>query len=160
MFVVDRFKCPHKATRETIKIASRFYDGANHNVLKHIGNSITYKNRVPILVFDIDDTLIRENGDSIDTSIEILNHFREKHAKVFLVTARHGCMKKETQHELLKAGIKPGMYDDISYSPQIYRDSLARISVWKKAKRQSIGIQWRLDFARSRVFLLIHQANY
>lgn len=90
-----------------------------------------------VVVFDIDDTLVRENSDPIREVIRLLGKFVAMGCVIGLVTARHESMREFTIQELSDVGITPQIYrgENLKFCPQEYRTSFTSISKWKQSAR-------------------------
>jgi hypothetical protein len=102
----------------------------------------------PIVVFDIDDTLISSIGDTLDLDqviivpqiLKLFNRLKELRAQLYLVTARDTRYVKETWKELEQIGITKQEFGQKTYfCNSYYRESPQKISEWKKIVRQDIA---------------------
>lgn len=97
----------------------------------------------PVIVFDIDDTLITDEDPSPRPIAETLALFFRLHelgARIWLVTARHPSIKDETYKELKQVGIlRKHLQGDIFFAPEKYRKSMVSVSKWKKRMRATIA---------------------
>ena len=86
-------------------------------------------------VFDIDDTLIFDNGRSTP-NVQVVKLLEEAKANgdlVHLITARGLSARSETVAELKRAGIK---YDTLDLAPEAKRKDAFTISNKKREKRE------------------------
>ena len=111
----------------------------------------------PIVVFDIDDTLLSETTGKvkpIESAIQLFNHLQNTGAYPVLVTARLNdtSMQRLTVSSLQKLGIRD--WKELHLAPASARKSMTAVSKWKHsiraatAKRMkqpvvlSVGDQW------------------
>ena len=90
-----------------------------------------------VVVFDIDDTLVREDSSPLKEVIELLGTFFKMGCVIGLVTARHESMREFTIQELAEVGITSQVYrgEHLKFCPQEYRTSFTSISKWKQSAR-------------------------
>lgn len=100
------------------------------------------------VVFDIDDTIIFDNGRSTPNLqvVELLKKLKAKGAKIHLVTARDQESRQETILELKRSKIE---YDSLELASSKARESLVGVAKFKHAMRKkygpvllSVGDQW------------------
>ena len=139
MMVVKGFVCPKEAAKEAYRAVKLVHSNLTDPFLKQYASSVSYKiKKPPLIVFDIDDTLVTETG-RIDSMIELLQAFHKLSATICLVTARHPSMRNETIQELHDKGIQAHMYEDISFSPENYRKSMKLVGDWKAKRRYELA---------------------
>lgn len=87
------------------------------------------------VVFDIDDTIIFDNGRSTPNLqvVELLKKLKSKGALIHLVTARDQEHRQETMLELKRSKID---YDSLELAPSKSRDSLVGVAKFKHAMRK------------------------
>jgi hypothetical protein len=99
------------------------------------------------VVFDIDDTLVRDDADSeqrhstaIAEVCSLLFMFHRMKCTIGLVTARSSSMREETIAELARLNIDYSIYDasNLLFCPEEYRKSFTDISQWKQSARYFI----------------------
>ena len=100
------------------------------------------------IVFDIDDTLIFDNGRSAPNMqiVEFLKDMKSQGHKIHLITARAKSVEKMTKQELSRSGIP---WDTLDLAFEKDRVSLAATSAFKSRARAqyapvavTIGDQW------------------
>jgi hypothetical protein len=93
-----------------------------------------------VVIFDIDDTLVREDSSPIKEVIDLLGSFVKMGCVIGLVTARHESMREFTIQELTDVGITPQVYkgEHLKFCPQEYRTIFTSISKWKQSARYFI----------------------
>jgi hypothetical protein len=100
----------------------------------------------PVVVFDIDDTLIRDREDSFRVNpsvVVLLQKLREKlGAHVHLVTARNDDDETVawTKNQLSIVGLDE--YDSLWHAPNKYRKSMSIVSRWKMNVRAQIALHY------------------
>lgn len=89
------------------------------------------------VVFDIDDTLVREDSAPLPEVISLLKQFAASNYVIGLVTARHESMREFTLKELATVGITYSIFkgENLMFCPQQYRTSFTSISKWKQSAR-------------------------
>ena len=98
----------------------------------------TWKN--PIVVFDIDATVVTKDSRPIEDTIRLLKRLREAKARIHLVTARHPSIRAETIAELISVGITPDLYDSLLITPEADRKHMGAVGKWKENARRSIAL--------------------
>ena len=93
------------------------------------------------VVFDIDDTLIDYNGNTIKRVVESLKHCLRNKFDVCIVTARHEKHREETIAELEAHGIKPNMYKCLEMHPNDLSHDFDTVSQTKAAARRKINLK-------------------
>lgn len=98
----------------------------------------------PLIVFDIDDTLVYDNSTIVVDVVKLYNRLLDLGARIFLVTARKASMRAETFTELKKVGILPRTptangFLELLICPDLSRVSMAAVSKWKATARQRIA---------------------
>ena len=91
----------------------------------------------PLVVFDIDDTLLRNDSSHVHEVVKLYNRLKGLGAKVFLVTARSATMTSYTNKELKKMDITG--YEQLMLCPEHMRKSMVTVSEWKSIARQNIA---------------------
>lgn len=145
---VGRYSNPTHAVKDTMKTISYVAGAASPTLIRKAGKAITTDKQVldtALIVFDIDDTLIREDNTPIPEIVNLLHRLRQLNAKIFLVTARHPSIRDMTIAELENIGItSPLHYDELLLCPQEYRKHMKSIGDWKKSARQRIANKYRI----------------
>ncbi len=95
----------------------------------------------PLVVFDIDATLVTQSSSAIEPTIRLLKKLKAYGARVHLVTARHPSMREETIAELTSVAITPNLYESLYITPEDARTDMGAVGRWKEAARRKIGIQ-------------------
>ena len=100
-----------------------------------------------VAVFDIDDTILFDNG-SMDSEnvvpnhnvLELLKRIHDLGVEIHLVTARlrDDDMLKATQEELENLGVG-NIYKSLTLAPESSRKTMATVSFWKMKQRQRIA---------------------
>jgi len=116
------------------------------------------KNPPPVIVFDIDDTLLVKKTKPNKPIINLFNKIKDDkslHAHIYIVTARMNTPSyvEETRKELL--GVDVYGFRDLIHAPNKYRNNLGDVAVWKQDERiasvlnskspyvvLSVGDQW------------------
>ncbi len=93
---------------------------------------------VPLVVFDIDDTLLRSDSSHVHEVVKLYNRLRDLGAKVHLVTARASSMYNYTVAELKRMKIT-GYVHPVMLCPEHARKNMVTVSEWKSIARQSIA---------------------
>lgn len=137
--VVKGFACPVEAAKEAFRAVQLVHKNISPSFVKQYAHHVPWNSKKPpLIVFDIDDTLVTENG-RIDSMIQLLHAFHKLSAIICLVTARHPSMRKETIQELDMKGVKTYMYTDISFSPESYRKNMKLVGDWKAKMRRELA---------------------
>jgi hypothetical protein len=89
------------------------------------------------VVFDIDDTLVRDTSEPLPEVVALLKHFASLKYVIGLITARHDSMREFTVKELFSLGITSDMFEgeNLKFCPQLYRTNFTSISKWKQSAR-------------------------
>ena len=95
----------------------------------------------PLIVFDIDDTLLRNDSSIIPDVFLLYKKLRALGARTFLVTARRASMRNFTVDELNKAGIEFER-ENLFICPENYRSSMTSVSQWKALMRRNIAFKY------------------
>lgn len=103
-----------------------------------VGGNLDFK--VPLVVFDIDATLVLDDSSAIEPTVEMLKTIN-KTCRIFLITARHPSMKDETITELNTVGITPQMYESLLLSPPADRTNMHKVGLWKSRMRKEIAFK-------------------
>ncbi len=94
----------------------------------------------PLCVFDIDDTLLRNDSSIIQEVFMLYERLRQLGARLFLVTARKSTMHAFTVKELKGAGIV-FEEDRLFICPDEFRTSMPKVSEWKALMRRNIAMR-------------------
>lgn len=140
------------------------YDTAEDATRKAMGVLLQYTKQVdkPVIVFDIDDTLIFDNDDRPPSFLKMkgsdkygknrsgenkpltrfLRDAKMAGSRIHLVTARinDADMREYTIQQLSAIGITPSVYETLSLAPDSARGSMEDVSVWKRAARSHISL--------------------
>ena len=92
----------------------------------------------PLVVFDIDDTLLRSDSSHVTEVVKLYNRLKALGAKVHLVTARSSSMYAYTVAELKRMHIV-GYEHPVMLCPEHARKSMVTVSEWKSLARQNIA---------------------
>lgn len=95
----------------------------------------------PLVVFDIDATIVTRESKPIAATIKLLKRLRKARARIHLVTARHPSIRQETIDELISVGITPDLYDSLMITPEADRKHMGAVGKWKENARRSIALQ-------------------
>jgi HAD superfamily, subfamily IIIB (Acid phosphatase) len=145
--VVGRYENPEHAVKDTMKTLSYVTYAASPSLIKSRGKSITVSKQhlgTPLIVFDIDDTLLREDNTPISEVVTLLHRLKSLKAKIFLVTARHPSIRDQTILELQDIGILPSHYEELLLCPEKYRTSMKLVGEWKRSARQRIANKYQV----------------
>lgn len=147
LIAVGRYNNPSHAVKDTMKTISYVAGSASASLIRKTGKAITTNKHVmdtALIVFDIDDTLIREDNTPIPEVVNLLHRLRSLNAKIFLVTARHPSIREATIAELDSIGITTDHFDELFLCPQEYRTHMKSIGEWKKSARQRIANKYKI----------------
>lgn len=129
----------HTNSTITLQLAKRH----TPNILPK--NNLSFSGR-PIVVFDIDDTLIFDVPNKTTLTphkhvIDLFQRLQELGTDIHLVTARLNDrqMRKETEKELFLYNLR---YDSLTLAPQRARTSMTSVSKWKMETRKKIGLRY------------------
>ena len=100
--------------------------------------SLTRALDAPLVVFDIDDTLLRNDSSHVTEVVKLYNRLKDLGAKVHLVTARSSSMYAYTVAELKRMHIT-GFEPPVMLCPEHARKSMVTVSEWKALARQNIA---------------------
>lgn len=92
----------------------------------------------PLVVFDIDDTLLRDDSSHVAEVVKLYNRLKALGAKVHLVTARSSSMYNFTVAELKRMHIT-GYEHPVMLCPEHARKNMVTVSEWKSLARQNIA---------------------
>jgi hypothetical protein len=94
------------------------------------------------VVFDIDDTLVRDDSASLPEVVALLKQFAASKYVIGLVTARHESMREFTLKELAAIGITYSIFkgENLMFCPQQFRTSFTAISKWKQSARYFLKV--------------------
>jgi len=94
------------------------------------------------VVFDIDDTLVREDSKPLPEVVALLKQFAASKYVIGLVTARHESMREYTIKELANVGITYSLFkgEHLMFCPQQFRSSFTEISRWKRSARYYLKV--------------------
>lgn len=93
----------------------------------------------PLVVFDIDATLVTDDSRPIDATVRLFRKLRAHGARLVLITARHPNMRAETERELRGIGLDG--WDELLISPQSARTDMAAVGAWKQLARRQVAIR-------------------
>lgn len=141
MRVIETFDQQSYATTKTLAYLKKFQRYASRNLIKKLCRAITLRANDTIVVFDIDDTLVRSDSKPLTEVVKLYKDLAAMQAKIYLVTARHPSMRKETITELESIGITSNDYEKLLITPSQYRTDMKKVGEWKFFARQSIAIQ-------------------
>lgn len=98
----------------------------------------------PVVVFDIDDTLLYSEGDSvfpIRSSVFLLKSLKRMGCTIYLVTARHPDYEQDTWKELKSIGVtKQDVQSPILFCDVRAREKWPSLSASKYQLRQAIAL--------------------
>jgi len=147
MRVVETFEAQDYATTKCLTYLEKFKRVASENLVRKLCRAISMRSTDLLVVFDIDDTLVRNDGKPLPEVVMLFKKLRRMGAKIFLVTARHPSMRKQTVDELSNIDIKPMSYENLMITPQEYRTSMKKVGDWKFFARQSIATRYGAPIA-------------
>jgi hypothetical protein len=142
LIAVQRFEDVSVAVKETLKVLAATAHGASPTLIRRVGRGITVAHSKldnPLIVFDIDETLVMEGSKPLPEVIALLKRLRALDCRIFLVTARHPSARDYTVKELASVGLTPEFYDELALCPGKFRTSMNLVGEWKKSQRQSIA---------------------
>ena len=144
------FNEPKDATTKVLQTLISYMLNFDKNMHRKIAQKFTpdihaakTKNKMAIVVFDIDDTLLFSTERFIPNEevVIFLKRLHELVAEIHLVTARINDerMLKDTKDQLDKLGLKD-VYETLSLAPDEYRIDYTHISKWKMETRKNIAL--------------------
>ena len=146
---MGRYACSLEAVNQTLAALAML---SKHGCAATLATCGTAVSRVsldealkhPLVVFDIDDTLIYDNSTIVVDIVKLYNRLLDLGARIFLVTARKASMRAETFAELKKVNIFPKTptqngFMELLICPDASRISMAYVSKWKATARQRIA---------------------
>ncbi len=139
---VEQFDDVSSAVKHTLKVLAATAHGASPSLIRKVGRGVTVAHSTlerPLVVFDIDETLVGEGSIPLPEVIALLKRLRALDCRVFLVTARHPSAREYTVKELASVGVTPEFYDELSLCPERFRKSMNLVGQWKKSQRQAIA---------------------
>lgn len=142
MSAVHQSKDISDAVKTTLTVLAVTATNAAPRMIEKTGKAITVRSKKlknPLIVFDIDDTLLSEDDEPLHEVIALLKRLRGLHCRIFLVTARHTSARAFTIQQLNRIGVRADMYDKLFLAPEHYRKSMRDVGVWKKMVRQSLA---------------------
>ena len=147
MRVVETFDSQDYATTKALTYLDKFKRIASDNLVRKLCRAISMRSNDLLVVFDIDDTLVRDDSTPLPEVVMLFRKLRRIGSKIFLVTARHPSMRKQTVTELQSIGIDPMMYESLMITPKEYRTSMKKVGEWKFFARQSISTRYGAPIA-------------
>jgi len=142
LIAVQRFDDVSVAVKETLKVLAATAHTASPSLIRKVGRGVTVAHETlerPLIVFDIDETLVLEGSKPLPEVIALLKRLRALNCRIFLVTARHPSARDYTVKELASVGITSEYYDELALCPAKYRVSMNYVGDWKKSQRQAIA---------------------
>jgi hypothetical protein len=142
LVAVQRFDDVSVAVKETLKVLAATANEASPSLIRRVGRGITVGAQTlerPLIVFDIDETLVLDDSKPLPEVIALLKRLRALDCRIFLVTARHPSARDYTVKELASVGLTSEFYDDLALCPSKFRTSMNLVGDWKKSQRQSIA---------------------
>lgn len=147
MRVVETFEEQEYATTKCLTYLKKFKSVASGNLVRKLCRAITLRSEDLLVVFDIDDTLVRNDGQALREVVAMFKKLKALGAKIFLVTARHPSMRKQTITELEAIGIEQKEYESLMITPAQYRTDMKKVGEWKFFARQSIATRYGAPIA-------------
>jgi predicted secreted acid phosphatase len=147
LIAVQRFDNVSVAVQETLKVLAATAHNASPSLIRKVGRGVTVATQSldrPLVVFDIDETLVLENSEPLPEVIQLLKRLRSLDCRIFLVTARHPSARDYTVKELTSVGLTPDLYDDLALCPAKFRTSMNFVGDWKKSQRQAIANRFHM----------------
>lgn len=147
MQTVASFADADSAVTYALKAAVSVATHASPRLIAKYGSAVTVDKRTlenPVIVFDIDATVLREDNTAIEETVKLLKRLRSLGAKIIFITARHPSMRDVTVRELQGIGINTRDYDRLLISPQSSRRSMKTVGDWKASARQAIAAEFRI----------------
>lgn len=144
---MQRFDTVDDAVKETLKILAATAQHASPSLLRKVGRGITVTSDTldrPLIVFDIDETLVLDDSKPLPEVIALLKRLRALNCRIFLVTARHPSARDFTIKELADVGVTSDFYDELALCPQRFRVSMNLVGDWKKSQRQAIANRYKM----------------
>ena len=141
MRVLETFDDQDYAATKSFLYVEKFKRHASGNLIKKMSRAIALQTDDMVVVFDIDDTLVRSNSKPLKGIVDLYMKLHAMGAKIHLITAREesASMEKETAIELEKIGIMKAHYIKLHLSPAHYRTDMQKVGEWKYFTRQSIA---------------------
>lgn len=147
MRVLESFESQDHATAKALIHLHNFKRIASPNLYKKICHAAPFHSDLVLIVFDIDDTLLRNDNQPLKEVVTLFRKLRRIGAKIFLVTARHPGMRAQTYTELKSIGIHRHDFEELLITPQVYRTSMQKVGEWKFYARQSISTRYGAPIA-------------
>jgi len=147
MRVVETFESQDRATLKCLTYLDKFKSLASDNLVRKLCRAVAMRSTQLLVVFDIDDTLVRDDSSPLPEVVLLFKKLRRIGAKIFLITARHPKMRKQTVSELMSIGIDPMSYEELMITPKEYRTSMKKVGEWKFFARQSIATRYGAPIA-------------
>lgn len=147
MRVVQQFNDPTLAVQTTLSVLATTAMHASPALIQKTGSGITVQSQSlerPLVVFDIDDTLIRANNEPVIEVLRLFRRLKELNCRIFLVTARSASIRNQTLRELESVGITQRDFERLLLCPELYRKSMKTVGDWKRAARQSIANEFKM----------------
>jgi hypothetical protein len=149
MSSVQRWDDVSLAVKTTLSHLAVTASKASPSLIRKTGRAVTVRSKRlenPLIVFDIDDTLVTEDeatpaagAQPLPEVVALLKRLRAVQCRIFLVTARHTSARSFTVQQLTSVGVQPSLYDELFLAPEQYRKSMRDVGIWKKMVRQSLA---------------------